>query len=70
MDSLFSKKHLLIALRQSGLPCTYMTLLKYERKGIIDQPQHMQMMNGKQWRFYTEEEIEQNIEKIRTYKLP
>ena len=68
MDKFYSKKHFLKALKDAGLPFTYMTLLVWERKGIIDKPKHMQMMNEKEWRFYTKQEIEDNIKKIKVLK--
>ena len=65
---LLSKQHFLEALRQAGLPCTYLTLMKWEKKGIISKPEHMQKMNGYTWRFYTVSEILENIKRIKEYK--
>ena len=67
-EQLFSKKHFLKALKKEGLPATYMTLRKWEQKGIIDLPKNMQKINVYEWRFYTQEEIKENIEKIKKYK--
>ena len=64
---IFSKKHFLKALKEAGLPCTYPTLIKFENKGIIDKPKQMQSMNKHEWRFYTEDEMEKNIKKLRLY---
>ncbi len=68
MNNLFSKRHLLKALKEAGLPFTYVTLMDLEKKGVVSKPQHMQVMNGFKWRFYTQEEINENIKKIREYK--
>lgn len=63
-----TQKFMLDALKQAKLPCTYMTLLSYEASGIINKPAKMLEINGKPWRFYTPQEIKENVEKVRAYK--
>jgi hypothetical protein len=55
---LYSKKHLLDALRAEGLPCTYPTLLKYERLNVINKPKETITFDDREWRLYTRDEIE------------
>ena len=68
MNKLYTKKYFLQALQDAGLPFSYPTILRWEEQGIIEQPIHMQEMNGKKWRFYTRSEIKENVEKIRQFK--
>lgn len=62
--NLFSKRHLLEALKRAGVPYTYKVLLKYERDGIIPEPSRV---DGRE-RFYTQEQIEEVIQRVLVYK--
>lgn len=71
IQNLYTKKDLLDALKQANkdnpdkkIGYTYMTLLKYEKAGLIIKPQNMVMVNGKPWRFYTKEEIQECVNRI------
>jgi len=63
-DKLFSKRHFLQALKKAGLPFSYPSLIKMEKEGLIDKPKNMQMITNQEWRFYTAEEIKENIRKL------
>ena len=57
MNKLHSKIMLLKILKESGLPHSYPSLLRYERKGIIKKPKGSIHYDDRIWRFYTIEEI-------------
>lgn len=63
----YTKKHLLKALKKAGLPHSYKTLLQYERLGLIDRGgNEIEVRNNE--RFYTEQEIKSIVVKVKTYK--
>jgi len=75
MKNLFTKQHLLEALKVAKIKnpeikigATYMSLLKYEVNGVIGKPSTMLEINGKEWRFYSKEEIDENVQKVITHK--
>ena len=68
MDKLYSRKHLLLALKQAGLPHTYITLLSYERKGIVPKPKLAIGFGNGKWRFYTREDIKSTVRLVRKYR--
>ena len=69
MSKLFSKKYLLVALKKAGLPYSYKALIKYERRGIIPQPESAVGFGSmKKWRLYTQEEIDEIVQKMTSYK--
>lgn len=68
MAEIFSKKHLLEALKRAGLPYTYASLLEYEKKGIVPKPQHAIGFGNGRWRFYTMQEIKENVRRIAQYR--
>lgn len=66
---LYNKKYFIEKLKEAGLPNTYLTILRWEKNGTITRPKNMQIMtNGKPWRLYTMEEIQENINKIKHLK--
>jgi hypothetical protein len=65
---LLGKKQLLQALKDANLPCTYPTLLRFERLGIIEKPVSLVSYEDRAWRFYTVDELKIIIDKIREYK--
>lgn len=69
LNKMYSKKHLLNALRAEGLPCTYPTILKYEREHLINKPYGMVVFDDRKWRFYTKGEIDVIIEAAKAYKV-
>lgn len=71
VSATYSKQHLLIALAKAGLPCSYTTLIKYERNGIIPAPNSPATFKKSKrvWRFYSEEEIEDIIAKVKKHKV-
>ena len=75
MNGLFTKKNLLEALKNASekypklkIGHSYMTLLKYEKNGIIEPAGHLLAVNDRNWRFYSDEEIQKNVEKVIAYK--
>lgn len=60
---IYTKKDMLQALKDAGLPSTYLTLQHYEAKGIIDRSDRMTN------RSYTLEEIRENVERVRLAKI-
>jgi len=71
MNNVYTKKYQLEALKVASekypklkIGHSYMTLMKYERDGII-QPVDNQ---GANWRFYSREEIQANVARVVAYK--
>ena len=64
---LMTKKYLQQALREAGLPSSYVTLLSYERQGIIPAPRTPTLGGGRDTRFYTQEEIDQIVIAVRAH---
>lgn len=62
----YTKIHLLQALKDAGLPHTYKSLLNYEKQGVIDRGGEIVAANND--RYFTELEIKQFVEKIRGLK--
>jgi hypothetical protein len=66
---IYTKGYLLDALRGIGLPATYLSLLRYERRGIIPKTKRMIGVNNEPLpRYYTERDIEKIIDKLRVFK--
>lgn len=66
---LFSKQHLLQALKDNGLPYTYKSLLKYEKLGVIPSSDNAIGMGvTNRWRLYTKEQIDSVVLKLKEYK--
>lgn len=63
----YTKIHLLNALREAGLPHTYKSLLNYERQGIISRGGEVESASND--RYFTADEISQIVEKIRISKM-
>jgi hypothetical protein len=75
MNGLFTKKHQLEALRVASekypklkIGHSYMTLMKYEKNGIVEPAGHQLQVNDRNWRFYTAEEIQKNVDRVIAYK--
>lgn len=67
MNKIFSKKHLLQALKNAGLPASYPTLLAYEKAGVVPHSEGNIEFADRRWRFYTEEEITNIIIRVKGY---
>lgn len=67
MDKLYSKKHLLKALKAAKLPASYPTMLKYETLGVLTKPQGQVIYDDRVWRFYTQKEIDANVQRVKNY---
>ena len=52
-------------LRKLRLPCSRMTLLKYEKNNVFVVPRRIR---GKRDRIFTQEEFDSAIERIKSYK--
>lgn len=63
----YTKIHLLKALKEAGLPSTYKSLLNYERQGIINRGGG-EMQSASNDRYFTEQEIKDIVEKIKSLK--
>ena len=67
MEQLYSKQILLKKLRENNLPYSYPSLLRYEKKGIIQKPLGMIHYSDRSWRFYSTVEINKIVVLIRKY---
>ena len=61
---LFSKRHLLEALKEAKVPYSYKALLKFERDCVIPEPSRV---DGRE-RFYTKEQIESIVQQVMAFK--
>ena len=68
MAKIYSKKHLLEALKSAGQPFTYASLLEYEKKGVLPKPEHAIGFGNGRWRFYTMVEIKENVRLVAEYR--
>lgn len=75
MNGLYTKKNLLEALKNASeqypklkIGHSYMTLMKYEKNGIIEPAGHLLAVNDRNWRFYSAEEIKTNVDRVIAYK--
>ena len=72
---LYTKKSQLEGLKVASLAhpnlkigYSYMTLLKYEKNGIVEPAEQQLAVNDRNWRFYTGAEIVRNVERVIKYK--
>lgn len=70
---LLTRKDLIVALLKAGLPCSKPYLNKREEEGIISRPRFYYEIKGRfnktaSWRFFTDEEIYGNVEKIKKFE--
>lgn len=63
-----TKIHLLKALKKAGLPHSYKSLIKYEKAGIIKRDSTLDIKGNHADRFYTQEEIDEIVAKLKAYK--
>jgi len=63
----YTMKSLRQALSEAGLPCSKKTILEYERKGVLSKPSGVINWGGTNYRSYTLEEIEVNVQRVREY---
>ena len=69
MGKMYSKQHLLQALKKEGLPSTYKSLLKYEKAGIVPTGDNAIGFGiSNRWRLYTEDEIKQIVDTVKKHK--
>lgn len=69
MTVIYTKKHLLKALAEAGLPYSYKSLIKYEKLGVIPRETSHEVAGvSHDMRFYHEEDIENIVAKIKEYK--
>lgn len=65
----FTKKHLLEALKKEGLPSSYKSLIKYENMGVIPTSLNVEGLgNAGNWRLYTEQDIKEIVRKVKEHK--
>lgn len=62
----YTKIHLLKALKEAGLPHTYKSLLNYEKQGVVNRGG--EIVSASNDRYFTESEITEIVEKIRRMK--
>lgn len=67
-EQLFTKMHLLKALKVAGQPSSYSSLLHYEKKDVISKPEQFLPMGNRSYRAYTREEIKSIVAKIKEYR--
>jgi len=75
MDDLYTKKHMMEALKAAGekypklkIGHSYITLLKMERTGVINLANRSLTVNDRNWRFYTGKEIKENVDRVVAHK--
>jgi DNA-binding transcriptional MerR regulator len=68
VNNIYPKSYLLKSLRDSNLPCTYQTILRWEKSGLIKRPKGEFKYPDRSWRFYTQEEIKEIIDIIKKIK--
>jgi len=56
------------ALKNAGLPNTKHTIIKYERLGVIAYPKNPIKYASRKDRAYTDEEVQENIKRIRAHR--
>ena len=69
MQEVFSKKHLMEALERAGLPCSYKSILRFEKEGVIERSKSG--LGSSEYggnRVYSKEEIENIVQKIAAYQ--
>ena len=65
----FTKRHLQQALKKAGLPSSYSTVLKYEQMKVIPKPAHViSYGKGKDYRSYTQEEIDSIVALVKEHR--
>jgi len=69
MPAVYTKKHLLEALRKENLPHSYKSLLKLERTGVIPcSANGIETISGNRQRLYSAEEMSAIVDKVKTHK--
>lgn len=65
---IYTKMHLLEALKKEGLPWSYKSLLKMERDGVIKRDENTMGIPNRSQRFYSEDEIKDIVNQVRLSK--
>lgn len=68
MEETLTIGHLMKALKEVKLPHTKPTLLRYERKGIIQPPKSIVKHQDRNWRIYTRAEIQECVRRVLAYQ--
>ena len=63
---IYTKQHLLQALKKAGLPHTYKSLLNFERQQVIGRGGELESASND--RYFTEKEIADIVSKIKSYR--
>ena len=69
MQEVFSKKHLMEALKRAGLTWSYSSILRFERGGMIERPKSElgnNEYNGN--RLYSQQEIEEIVARVAAHQ--
>ena len=66
MPAIYTKMHLLAALKEAGLPHSYKGLMKLEAQGLIPRGGEIKSTNND--RFYTKEEIDSIVQTVKEKK--
>lgn len=64
---LYSRLHLMDRLKEEGLPFSEPTTRDYVKKGIITLPGYIVVFVDREWGFYSQEEIEENVRRVREH---
>lgn len=65
---MLSIKHLMAALKAAKLPCTKVSVWKYEKCGIINPPKNYMDYGHRKHRLYTKKEIDMAVKAVRKYR--
>jgi hypothetical protein len=65
---LYTKMHLLEALKEAGLPSTYKSLLKLEKDGVVPKSESGTDFSVNRMRLYTGDEIKTIVSLVKTHK--
>lgn len=68
MQKIYKISGLRKLLKEAGVPNSRMTIIRYEKKGIIDRPAAFLQGSSQDDRVYTQEEADIIIQKIKEHK--
>lgn len=68
MKNLYAKQHVLKKLRYHNQPHSNMTFMRYEKLGIIPEPDYIIEFEDRVWELYTAESLDKIVEAVKKYR--
>lgn len=68
MQGLYTTSQLRKKMGELGFPNSRPTFYKYVKRGIIQPPKTTLPMENGDWRFYTEEEVQENLQRVAQFR--